>query len=96
MPINYHAVCPDPVRERCVQSVVRFSRQLYLILRWLSAMHPPFINSTTSMGIKVSEEDAALFWEVDPDPDPNPWSERMDPAPHIEKALAKALLVSGW
>ncbi len=34
----------------------------------------------------MSEEDAALFWELNPDPNSNTWRENMDLAPHIEKA----------
>ncbi len=34
----------------------------------------------------MSEEDAALSWEVDPDPNPTSRSESIDPAPYSEKA----------
>ncbi len=34
----------------------------------------------------MSEEDAALFWEVDPDPNPTEQRESMDLAPYLEKA----------
>ncbi len=36
--------------------------------------------------IEISKVDAALFWEADPDPESNLWSEKMDLAPHSEKA----------
>ncbi len=35
--------------------------------------------------MEMSQEDAALFWEGCPDPDPNPRSEKEEPAPHTEK-----------
>ncbi len=37
--------------------------------------------------IEMLEEVATLFWEGSPDPDPNPWSENKDPAPHSEEVL---------